>query len=309
MEREITYSIVIPAFNCKETIAQLCSEIEDVFQSVSDSYEIIIVNDGGNVDAWVEIEKLHEFRKGRITAIRLTRNYGQHNATLCGIENSTGKYIITIDDDLQVRPMEILKLIEGLNSSLHQLIYGVYQKKQHSLLKNIGSSSLKKVSTLLLKSPGKGSSFRLITKALAEKILQHGQSFVYVDELLLWYTDNIIFVKVEHEKRKTSKSGYSSFKLFKIVFNITTHYTAIPLKLMTYAGLIFSVITFLLGIFFIIKKTWANVPLGYTSLIVTILFSTSLILLSLGIIGQYLYKLYQAQNRKPSYTVMKKLHK
>ena len=304
-DSNISYSVVIPAYNCKGTIKQLCTEIVETFDEVSETVEIVIVNDGGEIDAWNEIQEVYDDFHERITVIRFTKNYGQHNAILCGIDNSVGDFIITIDDDLQIRPKEILKLIEESKNSNLDLIYGVYQKKHHSLLKNLGSSYIKKVSKIVLKSPGDGSSFRLITRKLAIEILQHSQSFVFIDELLLWYTDSIGFVVVEHEKRKDSKSGYSPLKLF----NITTHYTAIPLKIMTYAGIVFSFLSFLLGLYFIYRKLFKDVPLGYTSVIVTVLFSTSIILLSLGIVGQYLYKLYQAQNKKPSYTIKKKLRK
>ncbi len=309
MDQTTTYSIVIPAYNSKDTIGQLCGEIGEVFASLNESFEIVIVNDGGEKEVWDEITRVYQESDAKMTVIRLTKNYGQHNATLCGIENSTGDLIITIDDDLQVRPNEMLKLIEEYKNEDADLVYGLYDKKQHNLLKNAGSTYIKKTSKLLLKSPGKGSSFRLLNRKLADEILMHGQSFVYIDELLLWYTDNIAFVQVQHEKRQHSKSGYSSFKLFKIAFNITTQYTAIPLKIMTYAGMIFSIITFLLGLYFIYRRLVRNVPLGYTSTIVTILFSTSIILLCLGIIGQYLFKLYQAQNKKPSYSIRKKLQK
>jgi len=305
----ISYSVVIPAYNCKGTIKQLCTEILETFNEVSETVEIVIVNDGGDIDAWTEIQGVYDHFEEKITVIRFTKNYGQHNATLCGVDNSVGEFIITIDDDLQIRPKEILKLIEESKTSNLDLIYGVYKKKHHSLLKNLGSSYVKKVSKIVLKSPGNGSSFRLITRKLAIEILQHSQSFVFIDELLLWYTDSIGFVVVEHETRKDSKSGYSPLKLFNITFNITTHYTAIPLKIMTYAGIVVSFFSFLLGLYFIYRKLFKDVPLGYTSVIVTVLFSTSIILLSLGIVGQYLYKLYQAQNKKPSYTIKKKLRK
>jgi heme/copper-type cytochrome/quinol oxidase subunit 4 len=159
-----------------------------------------------------------------------------------------------------------------------------------------------------LKAPGEGSSFRLFSRQLAEQLLKHSQEFVYIDELLLWYTDNIGFVKVEHQKRKYQKSGYSTAKLFKITFNLMIYYTAVPLKFMTYGGLGFSVISFLIGLYYIIKKIFFHhAPPGYTSLIVAILFSTSIIIFSLGIIGEYLHRIYKVQNKKPSYSIREKI--
>ena len=126
-----------------------------------------------------------------------------------------------------------------------------------------------------------------------------------VDELLLWYTNNINFKQVEHHKRKEKKSGYSFTKLFKLAVNITIYYTAVPLKIMIYGGFISSLISFFFGIYFIARKIIFNVPLGYTSIIVAILFSTSIILFSLGIIGEYLSRIYMVQNKKPPYSIKK----
>ena len=306
-QNNISYSIVIPAFNSGDAINQLCSEIVTVFNSINATFEIIIVNDGGNLSTWKNIEKVYHQLNCKISIIRLSRNYGQHNATLCGIKNALGEVIITIDDDLQVNPKEILKLIDEFKNTNADVVYGIYKNKKHNAVRNVGSGLIKKMAKLFLNSPGNGSSFRLFTKSIAEKILEHSQSFIYIDELLLWYTDNISFVMVEHEKNTNSR--YSIFSLFKMSFNITTNYTALPLKLITYLGLISSLISFALGTFYIYKKIFRDVPLGYTSIIVAVLFSASIILFSLGILGQYIYKLYQIQNKKPTFFIKQKISK
>lgn len=306
---QIQFSIIIPAFNSSKTIDQLCNEIVEVFRSINETFEIVIVNDGGNADTWQQIEEVYNKLDCKISIVRLSRNYGQHNATLCGIGNSVGEIIITIDDDLQVRPIEILKLIEEYHSETPDVIYGIFKRKKHSIIKNLGSTYIKKVSKFFMDSPGEGSSFRLFKRSLATKIIEHSQSFVYIDELLLWYTDNISFVEVEHEHRKHQKSRYSLVKLLFMSFNITTNYTALPLKVITYLGVTSSIISFLLGGYFVYRKIVKNVPAGYTSVIVAVLFSASLIMFSLGVLGQYIYKLYQAQNKKPTYSVQKKFAK
>lgn len=306
-QNNITYSVIIPAFNSGTSINQLCSEIVVVFNSINAAFEIIIVNDGGDFSTWNNIKKIYHQLNCKISIIRLSRNYGQHNATLCGIKNAYGEVIITIDDDLQVNPKEILKLVDEFKGTNADVVYGFYKNKKHNVVRNIGSGLVKKMAKLFLNSPGKGSSFRLFKTSIAEKILEHSQSFIYIDELLLWYTDNISFVEVEHKKNK--KSRYSLFRLLKMTFNITTNYTALPLKLITYLGLISSLISFALGTFYIYKKIFRDVPLGYTSIIVAVLFSASIILFSLGILGQYIYKLYQVQNKKPTFFIKQKISK
>jgi hypothetical protein len=123
--------------------------------------------------------------------------------------------------------------------------------------------------------------------------------------VLLWYTDDLAFTEVKHLPRKYDQSGYSITRLFKLFANLVLYYTMVPLKLLVYGGFIISLVTFVFGSYFIIKKMVFNVPLGYTSLIVTILFSTSIILFSLGVLGEYLSRIYQVQNRKPPYSIKK----
>jgi hypothetical protein len=146
-----------------------------------------------------------------------------------------------------------------------------------------------------------GSSFRLIKRSLAMQIQRHQhKSMIYIDEILSWYTSNVHTVMVTHHARKFGKSGYSTAALIRLYFDIVFNHSAVPLKLMTRIGFTVAVLCILLGIYFIIRKFIFDVPIGFTALIVTILFSASILMMCLGIVGQYLYKL---QNRKPSYFI------
>lgn len=305
MNNNIEYSVVVPVYNSEETIEELFNRISAVFRDLQKSYEVIFVEDGSIDNSWNVLTQLKEKHPDLITVVELTKNYGQHNATFCGLDFSKGKFIITIDDDLQTPPEEIKKLISCYNENNSDLVYGFYAKKRHSFFRNLGSWIINKTARIRMSVQGEGSSFRLLQHDLAKKILLHNLNFVYIDELLLWYTNNISYVKVEHQKRKSKKSGYSSIKLFKLTANIIIFYTAIPLRIMTYGGLIVSFISLCAGIRFIFRKVFFDVPLGYTSIIVSILFSTSLILFCLGIIGEYLSRLYKAQNKKPPYSIKK----
>ena len=298
-------SVIIPVYNSEQTLEELFGKIKITFEELGKSYEIIAIEDGSSDNSWEVLESLKKEYPSLLTIIRLTKNYGQHNATLCGFEYSSGELLITIDDDMQICPSEIKKLYSQYREAEADLIYGFYKKKRHSLLRNLGSKFLKKSSKKLFKAPGEGSSFRLIKKELAKKILHHLQNFVFIDELLLWYTDNIDFVEVKHERRKYHGSGYSYIKLFKIFTNIIIYYTAVPLKIMTYGGFILSIFTFMIGLRYIYRWVFFNISPGFTSLIVAILFSTSIILLCLGVIGEYLRRIYTVQNKKPPYSIKK----
>lgn len=300
------YSIVVPVFNSEASLEELFMRLSEVMDAESKSFECIFVDDGSQDKSWDVLKKIRKERPGNITVIRLAKNFGQHSATFCGFSFAKGNYIITIDDDLQCPPEEIPKLIRTMEEQDADLVYGIYRKTKHSLYRNIGSKSFKSISRLL-GGPKHGSSFRLVEKAVIDKILAHNQNFIFIDEILNWYTDDVIYTVVEHHKRKFKRSGYSSRKIWGMVANIMYYYSTAPLKLMVYGGLISSIIFFLFSLYFIFRKIIHNVPLGYTSLIVTILFSTSLILLSLGVIGEYLSRIYMVQNKKPVYSIKKVL--
>ena len=303
----IKYSVVVPVFNSEESLEELYSRLEVFFRGTCEDFEVIMVDDASHDRSWEVISDLKKQHPDRVTGIQLSRNYGQHNATFCGLAHARGEWIVTIDDDLQVPPEETGKLIAEQIRSGAELVYGVFGTKQHSRVRNLGSSSLKTSARTLHDSPGEGSSFRLISSGLVRKILHHEQHFIYLDEILPWYTRHIAFTETDHLPRKYRHSGYSFGKLVAMFANIVWHYTMVPLKLLVYGGFIISLVTFAVGVYFIAKKILFDVPLGYTSLIVTILFSTSIILFSLGVLGEYLSRIYQVQNRKPTYSIRRVL--
>lgn len=301
--RNPDYSIVIPVFNSFQSLEELFRRIKETMSGIGSSFEVIFVDDDSTDQSWNLLGMIQIKNPETVTAIRLARNFGQHNATVCGISISSGKYIITMDDDLQNPPEEIPKLIRKMNQSDADLVYGIYNKKQHSLARNIGSSALQASSKRINRTHGKGSSFRLMKTEVGKSLLSHQLNFMFIDELFNWYTNHIEFVIVEHHKRPYQQSTYTSRSLVSMFSNLVIYYTAIPLRIMVYAGFSFSFLTLLMGIWFIYRKLVHHVPLGYTSLIVAILFSTSIILLSLGIIGEYLSRIYMVQNRKPPYSI------
>ena len=297
------YSVVVPVYNSQSSLQELCEGIIQTLTITGDEFEIIFVDDDSRDRSWEVLNHIRKEHPGRVTAIKLSRNYGQHNATLCGMSFAQGRFVITLDDDLQTPPAEILKLIELAGSNGYELVYGIHSKKRHSVLRNARSRSFKSTARALHHTAGDGSSFRLITASLVKKVLQHQQHFIFLDEILFWYTNDIGFTEVEHHPRRYDRSGYTLGKLIRLVANLALYYTMMPLKVLVYGGFIISLITFFYGLFFIFKKLVFDVPLGFTSLIVTILFSTSIILFSLGVLGEYLSRIYQLQNRKPPYAI------
>ncbi len=299
----LDYSVVVPVHNSDETLEELFLRLSAVFTKLGNSFEVIFVEDGSIDNSWEILTKIkHEFPE-LTKIIKLNKNFGQHNATMCGFTFAKGDKIITIDDDLQNPPEEIPKLIASHKSNSSDVTYGIYSKKQHTFARNIMSKGVQKSSKVFMKGKGKGSSFRIINIKIIKKILDHNISFIFIDEVLQWYTNKISFVDVEHKKRMYNKSGYSSIKLFNIGANLIYYYTNIPLKLMVYGGMIISVLSFILGIKYFIQKLFYDVPAGYTSIIVAVLFSTGIIVFSLGIIGGYLSRIQLVQNKKPPFHI------
>jgi glycosyltransferase involved in cell wall biosynthesis len=303
---EPSYSVVIPVFNSQQSLEELFLGIKSVFESENQSFDAVLVDDGSRDQSWSIIEDLKTKHPEQVIGIRLNKNYGQHNATLCGFSFARGKYIITIDDDLQTPPGEISKLIRTIETTNADLVYGYYTHMRQSVVRRVGSRSLKKSSGIFRDTSGEGSSFRLLTAELKDKLLSHHQHFIFIDEVLQWYTDDINFVEVNHTPRKYAKTKYTSGKIFNLVTNILIYYTTIPLKLMVFTGFTISILTLLCGVYYLFRKIFLHVPIpGYTSLIVAILFSTSIILFSLGVIGEYLGRIYEVQNKKPAFSIKK----
>jgi len=297
------FSVLVPVYNSEKTLEELYLRTEKFFAAKQKTFQFIFVDDGSTDKSWEVISSLKKQYPANITAVKLTKNYGQHNALFCGLTFVNGTLVITIDDDLQTPPEEIEKLIECHENTGADLVYGYYIKKEHSFIRNAGSWLIGKIFKNFANTSGKGSSFKLISSAITEKIISRNYRMFYLDEIIAWHTDNIAHVIVEHLPRKEGKSGYTLFNLFKITMKLVVGYTAFPLKIISWFGLLSSIVCLAIVGYFIYMKYNYGAELGFTALIVSILFSTGLILFSLGIIGEYLRRIYIGETGKPSYTV------
>ncbi len=295
-------SVVVPVYNGAETLEALFARTQAVLVGAGYRFRMVFVDDSSPDNSWQVICKIKAENPDAVMAIRLARNAGQHNATLCGIHHSDGDLIVTIDDDLQIPPEEIPKLLEVREKTGADLVYGVFKEKRHSLFRNVGSWMVNKFFSLFANTYGNGSSFRLITQDLAANLKLLNHRYLLLDEVLSWYTNHINSVLVEHHFRSGGRSGYNIVKLMFMTINYVISYTVLPLRFMTYMGIFGSIITFGLGIAYIYEKLFNAVELGFTSLIVAIFFSTSLILFSLGIIGEYVSRLFVREG-VPNYSV------
>lgn len=300
MEEEIkSISIVVPVYNASAALEPLFTAIDKAMAEITMPYKLILVDDGSSDNSWNIIKEIKAKNPGKITAIRMAKNFGQHNALFCGMRHSSGTYIITIDDDLQHPPGEIIKLIECAEKTGADVVYGVAENYKRPLRRRVLRWGFKFTSQVTFSESTEGSSFRLLKKGLANKITRHNQEFVFMDELINWYTANIQFVKVRHDSSILGESRYPFSRLRKLYYNLVFSYNAFLLRLITFLGISASAISFLVGMFFILKKIFFHVRVGFTGIVVSVTFTGGIILLSVGIIGEYMRRMYNIMNAKP----------
>jgi glycosyltransferase involved in cell wall biosynthesis len=294
------YSIIVPVYNSENSLEELFERLEKVLNQITSKYEIIFVDDHSRDQSWEKLTELKEKSK-HVTIIRLSKNFGQHNATVCGIYEAKGNIIITIDDDLEHPPENIPQLIDVFKTNNYSLLYGITQIQHKSQFRRYASQLAKYVARTFAKSFGEGSAFRVIKKELADKLKNHNESYIFIDEVLYWYTNNFGVLNIEFDKRKYGDSNYSTRSLFQLQMNNVINYSTIPLKLMLYVGLFMTAASFLLGILSI------GTTQSYSLLVVVILFSTGILLISLGFLGEYVAKMFTLMNKKPQFNIIEKI--
>ena len=296
----VQYSIIIPVYGAENALEKLHDSISRYFEGKY-SYEIIYIDDYSKDDSWEVLKKIKQSAKN-VTAIRLSKNFGQHAATMCGFKYANGDFILTMDDDLEVQPAEMEKLVAEQKKNDSDVVYGEYKKLNKSLLRSFLTGVYKSLSKIEDKEKGKGSSFRLIKGTLAKKLCGNHTRFVFIDELLLWYTRKVSFVRVPSNKDYIKKKRYRMGSLFSLAGNVILFSSTFPLKFVTRIGFILCAVNFLIGLYFLVKKLLLRIDVaGYTSLIVSILFSTGLIIFCIGVLASYISHSIKAINNVPAF--------
>jgi len=308
--KDCKLAILIPVYNGSATISKLIDTVIETLSQSANLHEIILVNDGSRDNSHEVILEAIEKYPNYITYIQLFRNFGEHNAVMCGLNQLTADVVVIIDDDFQNPPSEILPLVTKLLEG-YDVVYSYYEKKQHSLFRNIGSKINDKVATILLAKPANLylSSFKAISSPLVKIIVQYQGPFPYIDGLILRSTTRIGTQLVQHAKREEGRSGYTIGKLLSLWMNMFTGFSIIPLRIATYLGFLFSILSVLLAIFFTIVRIQgpffinADIPPGWASTVVLITFFAGLQLSIFGIFGEYLGRLFLTINESPQYLV------
>lgn len=310
-------SFVIPCYRSESTIRKVVDEIRDtvsahngavsasaVSNSTTDDYEIVLVNDCSPDGVWNEIKTLAA-EDPNIKGICLAKNFGQHSALMAGYANATGDYIVSLDDDGQTPACETYKLVEKLEEGF-DVVYGYYNHAAQHLFRRLGSWTNKKMAEAIIGQPKtlNTTSFFIMRKFIAEEIVRYPHPFPYISGLVFRATKNLGNVYVGHRKRLEGKSGYTLSGLISLWVNGFTAFSVKPLRAATFIGILCALVGFVAGLFVVYEKFMnPQVPIGYTSLLATLLFVGGMIMLLLGLIGEYVGRIYISINQSPQYVV------
>jgi len=300
-------SVIIPVYNGSKTIGPL---VDEVNKHLIGDVEIILINDGSKDDSEPICEALARKNPNNVVFISLRRNFGEHNAVMCGLNYATGDYVAIIDDDFQNPPSEIIKLVEEAQKGF-DVVYAKYRRKKHSFVRNMGSKLNDVAATKLLGKPGNLylSSFKVIRREVVDEIIKYTGPFPYIDGLILRVSDNLGAVYVEHSERKEGKSNYTLSKLIELYLNMFLNFSIKPLRIFTFLGACLFCVGVVSSIALIIERvTHPDIPVGWTSTIITTLILGGIQVMFLGLIGEYLGKCYLDQNRTPQWVVKKEIN-
>ncbi|HIE25579.1 MAG TPA: glycosyltransferase, partial [Anaerolineales bacterium] len=279
-----------------------------VLPTLKMDYEVILVNDGSADGSWRKICLLSE-EFDWVVGVNMMRNYGQHNATLCGIREAKYDVIVTMDDDLQNPPAEIPKLLDGLKNGA-DVVYGVARRRGQVWWKSASSAIVKRAIAFVMgaRNVQDIGAFRAFRTELRHSFESFTGSDVLIDVLLSWGTTKFTSVEVDETTRKIGESHYGFFKLIKVTLLVLTSFTTIPLRLASILGLLFTLIGFLVFIYIlVIYFTVGSIP-GFPFLVSVITIFSGAQLFSLGIIGEYLARVFERTGGKPAYTISERVN-
>lgn len=297
-------TVIIPVYRGASTIESVVDAVVGAFETWGVSGEVVLVDDGSPDKAWSVIKQICEQYPQVVRAIRLMRNFGQHNAIMCGLRHARGEYIITMDDDGQHPPEEIPRLIKAIEETGADVVYGVPKNRNHAPWRNLGSWIVVSFYKLVFKTNITPSAFRIMRRQVVEAILSYDLNYTYIDGLLAWNTDRIAQIEVEHRPRHVGRSGYNFAKLFTLAMNLFTNFSLLPLQIVSVTGFIVAVVGFLLGFYYLLQRLVGGIAVpGYASIIVAVLVLGGLQMLSLGIIGEYLGRVHLNINKRPQYVI------
>ena len=298
-------SLVIPVYNGSATIRTVVEQIRRVF--AAERFEIILVDDGSNDDTEKVCAQLVAPSPENITALQLSRNFGEHNAVLAGLSYARGDYIAVLDDDGQNPPEEVVRMLAELKRGNYDVVYGHYIEKKHSWFRNLGSRFNDRIATFMLGKPRELylSSFKVMNRFLVDEITKYRGPFPYADGLIYRTTRRIAQIAVEHRASTDQPSRYTFRRLVRLWLNMFLNFSIAPLRVSVYVGLITSCFSVVALFLILIDKLWIqkDLTVGIPTVLGAIVCFSGIQLMMLGLVGEYLGRLYLDQTGTPQYIV------
>lgn len=298
-----SYSVVIPVFRGQGTLEQLIRQCHAFFTRQAYVFEVILVWDGGSPESWNAILELKAEYGDLIKGVRLSRNFGQHNALIAGFGHAQYEYIITMDEDLQHDPEDIQLLIEKQIHSDSDLVYGFYHQPRHNIFRNTTSYLLRLMIAYGIPDLHRDySPFRLIRTELAKKTLEMNNSYTFVDGYLSWITSDVVSVQVGHHESKAGKSSYTLKKLFEHSINIFVTFSNAPIRLLIVLSLSMFFLSFSYGAYVLIRKlVFDDFITGFATMAVFSGMGFGVLLFGMGVLGEYIQRINLKTTRRPNY--------
>lgn len=298
-------SFVIPCYRSEKTLPAVMEEINATMKEMNDyNYEVILVNDS-SPDGTIETIRTLCSRNPNVIGIDLAKNFGQHAALMAGMRQAKGDIVVCLDDDGQTPANEVGKLLSKLNEG-YDVVYASYGKKKHNLFRNFGSKVNELMTRIMLGKPKELyiSSYFAVKRFVVTDMLRYEHSYAYVIGLVLRATKNITNVEVCHRARTEGTSGYTLKKLFGLWFNGFTAFSIKPLRIATVIGILCASGGFLYGIYTIVKRLiLPDIQAGFSALMSVLVFMGGMIMLMLGMIGEYVGRIYISMNNSPQYVI------
>jgi glycosyltransferase involved in cell wall biosynthesis len=301
----VELSLVIPVYNGSQTIQQVVTDAHIACDGLR--FEVILVNDGSTDQSEQVCGDLVGRYPDTVRLVQLTRNFGEHNAVLAGLRNTTGEYVAILDDDGQNCPQDVLHMLDHAKRNNLDVVYGRYCRRQHPLLRVLGSWFNDKMANIVLaKPPGLYlSSFKLLNRFVVDEVTKFATPFPYLDGLILWITHRIGQVEVRHCARQAGRSGYTWRKLCGLWLNMFLGFSTVPLRLSLALGFVTAALSILLTIGVVVDKLWVTPQItpGIPTALLCTLFFAGVQLVVLGTLGEYVGRVFLSRNGMPQYVV------
>lgn len=300
----IEYSIVVPVYNSEKSLKELHSRLTDTLKQDQKPYEILYIDDSSADQSWDILCEIGE-TDDNIRCFQLMRNYGQQNATMCGIHHVKGRYVITIDDDLQYKPEDIPLLINEIKKGF-DVVFGIQDTKKQKLWRRLLSFLFQMYYKLTFHYHGRVSAFRILSSDICLQLRSFRSSFVYINGIINWYTTKISSLKIEHQIRPHGKSGYSIKKLLSFFLTIVATYSFFPFRAASILGIALTSAGFILGLFSVIQYSAGGIVNAAVAIFIPVLLLSGLVLLLLGTAGEYMVRINLNFVGKPQYRIRHK---